>query len=190
MPTSAQSPSCVLLFAAPWTVVQQVPLSMGFSQQEYWSELSFPPPGIFLIQGSNSGILHLLHWQMDSFTTESPEKPHIGHESRWNHQSNESMEMMTKNWFLEFWNTERSGRLEGSRKNKQTNKRLRIHDYWSRRKSGECIALETKRRKWKGWKWWTLSSKVQIENWLLNVEMWRSSMNLITAILIELCGVQ
>ena len=77
MPTSAQSPSCVLLFAAPWTVVQQVPLSMGFSQQEYWSELSFPPLGIFLIQGSNSGILHLLHWQMDSFTTESPEKPHI-----------------------------------------------------------------------------------------------------------------
>ena len=37
--------SCVLLFATPWTVVWQVPLSMGFSRQEYWSGLSFPPPG-------------------------------------------------------------------------------------------------------------------------------------------------
>ena len=76
-------------------------------------------------------------------------------------------------------------RTQGKKK-----KRLRIHDYWSRRKSGECIALETKRRKWRAWKWWTLSNKVQIENWLLNVEMWRSAMNLITAILIELHGVQ
>ena len=29
----------------PWTVDQQAPLSMGFSRQEYWSELPFPSPG-------------------------------------------------------------------------------------------------------------------------------------------------
>ena len=29
----------------PWTVAHQAPLSMGFSRQEYWSRLSFPPPG-------------------------------------------------------------------------------------------------------------------------------------------------
>ena len=29
----------------PWTVVHQAPLSMGFSRQEYWSGLSYPPPG-------------------------------------------------------------------------------------------------------------------------------------------------
>ena len=29
----------------PWPVVHQVPLSMGFSGQEYWSELPFAPPG-------------------------------------------------------------------------------------------------------------------------------------------------
>ena len=29
----------------PWTVVRQVPLSMEFSRQEYWSRLPFPPPG-------------------------------------------------------------------------------------------------------------------------------------------------
>ena len=32
-------------FAAPWTVVHQPPLSMGFPRQEYWSELPFPPSG-------------------------------------------------------------------------------------------------------------------------------------------------
>ena len=35
--------SCV--FATPWTVAHQAPLSMGFSRQEYWSGLLCPPPG-------------------------------------------------------------------------------------------------------------------------------------------------
>ena len=45
-------PACVLsrfsqvwLFATPWTVALQAPLSMGFSRQEYWGGLSCPPPG-------------------------------------------------------------------------------------------------------------------------------------------------
>ena len=37
--------SRVRLFASPWTVVRQAPLSMGFSRQEYWSGLPFPSPG-------------------------------------------------------------------------------------------------------------------------------------------------
>ena len=44
--------SCVCLFATLWTVVCQAPLSMGFSRQEYWSGLPFPPPGDL----SNPGI--------------------------------------------------------------------------------------------------------------------------------------
>ena len=28
--------SCVQLFATPWTVAHQAPLSLGFSRQEYW----------------------------------------------------------------------------------------------------------------------------------------------------------
>ena len=41
------------------TVAYQAPPSMGFSRQEYWSGLPFPPPGgIFLTQGSNPGLLH------------------------------------------------------------------------------------------------------------------------------------
>ena len=37
--------SHVRLFATPWTVAQQAPLSIGFSRQEYWSGLPFPSPG-------------------------------------------------------------------------------------------------------------------------------------------------
>ena len=33
--------SRVRLFVPPWTVAWQVPLSMGFSRQEYWSGLPF-----------------------------------------------------------------------------------------------------------------------------------------------------
>jgi len=37
--------SCVQLFATPWTVARQAPLSMGFYRQEYWSGLLFSSPG-------------------------------------------------------------------------------------------------------------------------------------------------
>ena len=37
--------SHVWLFATLWTIAHQAPLSMGFSKQEYWSELPFPSPG-------------------------------------------------------------------------------------------------------------------------------------------------
>ena len=36
--------SRVRLFATLWVVAQQVPLSMGFSRQEYWSRWLCPPP--------------------------------------------------------------------------------------------------------------------------------------------------
>ena len=32
-------------FLSLWTIVRQVPLSMGFSRQEYWNGFSCPPPG-------------------------------------------------------------------------------------------------------------------------------------------------
>ena len=40
-----QSLSCVQLFATPWTIAFQVPLSMGFLRQEYWNGWLFPSPG-------------------------------------------------------------------------------------------------------------------------------------------------
>ena len=35
----------VQLFATPWTITLQAPLSMGFSLQENWSGMPFPPSG-------------------------------------------------------------------------------------------------------------------------------------------------
>ena len=45
MEVKVKSLSRVQLFATPWTVAYQAPLSMGFSRQEYWSGLPFPSPG-------------------------------------------------------------------------------------------------------------------------------------------------
>ena len=40
-----KSLSRVQLFATPWTVTHQAPLSVGFSRQGYWSGLPFSSPG-------------------------------------------------------------------------------------------------------------------------------------------------
>ena len=52
----------VQVFAAPWTVAHQAPLSMGFSRQEHWSGLPCPPPG----DHPKPCLLHILHWQAGS----------------------------------------------------------------------------------------------------------------------------
>ena len=53
-----QSLSHVQLFATPWAIALQAPLSMEFSRQEYWSGLPFPSPGDLSTQGSNLGLAH------------------------------------------------------------------------------------------------------------------------------------
>ena len=40
-----------------WMVAHQGPLSMGFSRQDYWSWLSFPPPGDLLDPGMEPASL-------------------------------------------------------------------------------------------------------------------------------------
>ena len=56
----------------PWTVACQVPLSVEFSRQEYWSRLPFLPPGDL----PNPGIKLVSPALADRFfTTESPGKP-------------------------------------------------------------------------------------------------------------------
>ena len=65
----AQSFSHVRLFATPWTVARQAPLSVGFSRQEYWRGLPCPPPGDLTdtgIKPTSSALqaasLPLSHW--------------------------------------------------------------------------------------------------------------------------------
>jgi len=71
----AQSLSRVWLFAISWTVAFQAPLSMGFSRQEYWSELPFPPPGDLPDPGIEPKSPEAPALAGRFFTTESPGKP-------------------------------------------------------------------------------------------------------------------
>ena len=66
-------------FATPWTVTLQAPLSMGFSQQEYWSGLPFPPPGDLPNPGIEPALLVSPTLAGEFFTTEPPGKPDISH---------------------------------------------------------------------------------------------------------------
>ena len=66
--------SCVQPFATLWTVAHQVPPSMGFSRQEYWSGLPFPSPGDLPDPGNEPGSPAL---QADALPSESPGKPKI-----------------------------------------------------------------------------------------------------------------
>ena len=67
--SEVNSLSHVRLFATAWTVASQAPLSMGFSRQEYWSGLPFPPPGDL----RNPGIEHWSPaWQADALSYEPP----------------------------------------------------------------------------------------------------------------------
>ena len=56
--SKSESHTVVSDSAIPWIVACQLPLSVEFSRQEYWSGLSFPSPGDFPVQGSNPGLLH------------------------------------------------------------------------------------------------------------------------------------
>ena len=64
--------SRVQLFATPWTVAHQAPLSMRFSRQEYWSELPCLSTGDLPDPGIKAGSPAL---QADSSLSEPPGKP-------------------------------------------------------------------------------------------------------------------
>ena len=64
--------SRVRLFATPWTVANQAPLSMGFSRQECWSGLPFPSPGDLSDPGIEPESPAL---QADALPSEPPGKP-------------------------------------------------------------------------------------------------------------------
>ena len=68
-----KSLSRVRLFATPWIVAYQAPLSMGFSRQEYCSGLPFPSPGDLPHPGVKPGSPTL---QADSLPSEPPGKPY------------------------------------------------------------------------------------------------------------------
>ena len=68
----AQSLQSCPIFATPYTVAHQAPLSMGFSRQEYWSGLPFPSPGDLPYPGTETRSPAL---QADSLLAEPQGKP-------------------------------------------------------------------------------------------------------------------
>ena len=61
--------SPVQLCATPQTVAPQAPLSTGFSRQEYWSGLPFPPPEDLPDPGIEPAFLMSLALAGKFFTT-------------------------------------------------------------------------------------------------------------------------
>ena len=51
---------------------------MGFSRQEYWSGLPFPPPGDLPDPGIEPGLLHLLTLAGRFFTTSTTREALVG----------------------------------------------------------------------------------------------------------------
>ena len=64
-------------FATPWTAACQAPLSMEFSRKATGEGCHFLLQGIFLTQGLNPCLLHLLHWQADSLPPSHLESPSL-----------------------------------------------------------------------------------------------------------------
>ena len=67
--------------ATPWTVARQVPLSMGFSRQEYWSGLPSPPPGDLPDPGIKPRSSTL---QADFYHLSHQGSPKVGNKHRYN----------------------------------------------------------------------------------------------------------
>ena len=84
--SEVKSLSHVWLFATPWTIAHQAPLSMEFSRQEYWSGLPFPSPGDLSNPGIKLGSPTL---QADALPSEPPGKPYTPKELIWKEKKNQ-----------------------------------------------------------------------------------------------------
>ena len=69
-----KSLSHIQLLMTLGTIAYQASLSMGFSRQEYWSELSFPSPEDLTNSGIESSSPAM---KADALTSEPPGKPRV-----------------------------------------------------------------------------------------------------------------
>ena len=72
------------LVVTSWTMSHQVPLSMEFPVKKTGVGFHFLPYGIFLAQGLNSRLLHLLHWHAGALPAEPLDRP-LGGSLKWQH---------------------------------------------------------------------------------------------------------
>ena len=85
--------SPVRLFATLWTVASQAPLCIGFSREKYWMGCHVLLQGIFPSQGSNLGLICLLHWQVGSLPEVPPEKHPFLLLNQWTSEVNKNPEI-------------------------------------------------------------------------------------------------
>ena len=93
--------SHVRLFVTPCTGARQAPLSLGFSRQESWSGLPFPPPGDLLDPGIEPESPVSLALSGRFSTTETYGKPPV--EVLWSQKSEWKETVMIRNTQKIFW---------------------------------------------------------------------------------------
>ena len=91
---------CAWLLVAPWTVAHQLPLSVGFSRQEYWNGLPFSSPGnlpdIYYLLN-----IHCISVYSHTFLFEPSPVPGFFHPSEWHkHIFNSQTSNLSYFWFL------------------------------------------------------------------------------------------
>ena len=122
--------SRICLFGTPWTVAHQARPSMGFSRQEHWSGLLWPPPGDLPDPGVEPMSLTSPYWQVGSLplgstTREVPlnmiSRTIIAHELTYV-KSNHSQKKMILSDTSTVSTRLSGGRPEGSEERKQEKK--------------------------------------------------------------------
>ena len=88
----ARSLQSCLTLSTLWIIACQVPLSMGFSRQEYWSGLPCPPPGDLPEPGIESTSLNVFcTGKQVLYQLAPPRKPHLSYrlelKIKWKHMS-------------------------------------------------------------------------------------------------------
>ena len=99
--------SRVWLFATPWTIACQDPLSVGFSRQEYWSGLPFPTLGDLPDPGIKPAFLTSPALAGRFFTTGKP--THLSTEFHFQKLVLEQMNLGLQHMWEMFWKGSRNG---------------------------------------------------------------------------------
>ena len=97
----------VRLFATPWTVTCQVPLSTGILQARIlkWVANYLLRGWMFLIQGLNPRLLCLLHWQVDSLPLAPPRQFSVFSDNVLKGQRNKRNSLLGKRFKITIENT-------------------------------------------------------------------------------------
>ena len=90
--------SLVRLFATPWSIIHQAPLSMGFFRQEHWSGLPFPSPEDLPNPGIEPRSPAL---QADALTSEPPGKPTC----KWSNWQGIKLQNIQTAHAVQYWKT-------------------------------------------------------------------------------------